>query len=109
MLNDLELDKVTSALEKFVLNYNWLARHHVAKGVVLQHIVDLARWMNPVVLWRYKFKRYIGHGARATHACAAGTHMTGISKTSVASNAALASHLALVTCCRPRKHAPIAD
>ena len=64
--------------------------------------------MNPVVLWRYNFESYFGHVVRGTRACAAGTPMTGISR-KVASNAALALHLALVTFCRPRTHAPTAD
>ena len=72
-----------------------LFHNFVGKFHLMWHIVDLARWMIPLMLWCYSFETYIGHVVRAARACTTGTPMTGISR-KVASNAALALHLACV-------------
>lgn len=114
-LSDFEFDRVVRAYDTFLLHYNWLTKHNVDKGVLcynfvgkfhmMWHIVDLARWVNPMLLWCYSFESYIGHVVRAAQACTAGTPMTGISR-KVATNAALALHLALVAFSR---RAPLAE
>ena len=107
-------DTVLSAINSFLLHYNWLAKDAAAKNQRryqlvfkhhnLWHIAYLARWLNPTSIWCYEFEAFMAVDIRPGRGCLADTHMKHIGR-KVLENFCLVLELTLRHSCRSKVEA----